>query len=93
MLNGKAPHHKVDTFTHINSLLYKHAMDATKTFLALVIPKSWHFTVFTEAHDTWQYYWKGLNKDICKYIANCTLCKREKTKMQIYPVQIMDILD
>ena len=34
-----------------------------------------------------------MNKDICKYIANCTLCKREKEKMQTYPLQIMDIPD
>ena len=70
LLNGKAPHHKADAFTNINSLLYKHAMDATQKFLALVIPKSWHFTVFSKAHDKlghrvnrtyhlikWHYYW------------------------------------
>ena len=25
-----------------------------------------------------QYYWKGMNKDTRKYIANCTICLREK---------------
>ena len=39
----------------------------------------------------WQYYWKGMNKDIWKYIANCTLCHREKAKIQKYPLQMMEI--
>ena len=88
LLNGKAPHNEFDTFSHIKGLLYKHIMDAGKKFLALVIPKSWEFTVLMEAHDKLghqgnshtycltkcQYYWKGMNKDIRKYIANCVLC-------------------
>ena len=49
--NGKAPHHESDTFTHIDGLLYKHAMDASQKFLTLVISKSWHFMVLVEAHD------------------------------------------
>ena len=28
LLNGKAPHHEFDTFTHVNGLLYKHVTDA-----------------------------------------------------------------
>ena len=58
-----------------------------------------------EAHDTlghqgttWtyclikcQYYWKGMNKDIRKYIAQCTLCCREKAKLQAYPLQMRGI--
>ena len=51
LLNGKAPHHEADTFTHIKGLLYKHVLDAGKQFLALVIPKSWKFTILVEAHD------------------------------------------
>ena len=47
----KTPHHELDTFTHIKNLPYKHAMDASQKFLALVIPKSWCFTVLIEAHD------------------------------------------
>ena len=34
-----------------------------------------------------------MNKGTCKYIANCSLCKREKAKMQMYPLQMMDMLD
>ena len=89
LLNSKAPHHEFDTFTHIKGLLYKHVLDASKQFLALVIPKSWKFTILVEAHDKLghqgnnhtyclikcQYYWKGMNKDIRKYIANCILCR------------------
>ena len=82
-------------------------MDSNQRFLLLVIPKSWHFTVFIEAHDKLghqgvsrayhlvkcQYYWKGISKDIHKYINNCALCKREKAKTQIYPLQMTDIPD
>ena len=88
LLNGKAPHHEFDTFTHVKGLLYKHITDAGKKFLILVIPKSWKYTVLMEAHDKLghqgnshtyclikcQYYWKGMNRDIQKYIANCVLC-------------------
>ena len=89
LLNGKAPHHEFDTFTHVKGLLYKHVLDASKQFLTLVIPKLWKFTILVEAHDKLghqgnnctyclikcQYYWKGMNKDIRKYIANCILCR------------------
>ena len=89
LLNGKAPHHEFDTFTHAKGLLYKHIMDASKNFLALVIPKSLKYTVLMEAHDELghqgnsctyclikhQYYWKGMNKDIQIYISNCVLCQ------------------
>ena len=51
LLNGRAPHHEFDTFTHVKGLLYKHILDAGKHFLALVIPKSWKFTFLVEAHD------------------------------------------
>ena len=107
LLNGKAPHHEFDTFTHVKGLLYKHITDAGKKFLALVIPKSWKYTVLVEAHDKLghqgnshtyclmkhQYYWKGMNKDIQKYIANCVLCRREKAKVQQYPLQMTEIPD
>ena len=47
----QSPTSRVNTFTHIKGLLYKHVMDAGKQFLALVIPKSWKFTILVEAHD------------------------------------------
>ena len=89
LLNGKAPHHEFDTFTHMKGLLYKHVTDAGKQFLTLVIPKSWMYTVLMEAHNKLghqgnscmyclikrQHYWKGMNKDIRKYIANYILCQ------------------
>ena len=92
--NGKAPKHEMDLFTHVRGLLYKHITDSGQMFLALVIPKSWKYTVLVEAHDKLghqgntctyclikcQYYWKGMDKDIRKYIAHCTLCHREKPK-------------
>ena len=99
LLNGTAPHYESNTFTHVKGLLYKHVSDTGKQFLALVIPKSWKFTILVEAHDKLghqgnnltyclikrQYYWKGMNKDIRKYIANCALCRRDKAKVQQYP--------
>ena len=89
LLHGKAPHHEFDTFTHVKGLLYKHITDSGKQFLTLVFPKSWKYTVLVEAHDKLghqgnsctyclikrQYYWKGMNKGIRKYIANCILCQ------------------
>ena len=100
MSNGKALKHKADLFLHVKGLLYKHVMDSHKKFLALVIPKAWKYTVLVEAHDTLghqgatqtyclikhQYYWKGMNKDISKYITQCALCCREKAKVQAYPL-------
>ena len=105
--NGKAPKHEADLFLHIKRLLYRHVMDSNQKFLALVIPKSWKYTVLVEAHcklghqgasHTYclvkcQYNWKGMNKDIRKYIANCTLCHREKAKVQFYPLQMTEILE
>ena len=95
--NGKAPKHEVDLFLHSKGLLYKHITESNQKFLALVIPKSWKYTVFMEALDKLghkgathtyclikcQYYWKGMNKDIRKYIANCTLCHREKPRFNL----------
>ena len=82
-------------------------MDSGKKFLALVVPKSWKYTVLVEAHDklghqgnTCTYclikhhnYWKVMNKDIRKYITNCTLCHREKAKAQAYQLQMTEISD
>ena len=84
-----------------------HVTDSNQKSLVLIIPKSWHFTVLVEVHgklgdqgvnrtyhlSKQQYYWKGMNKDICKYITNCTLYKREKERTQIYPLQMKDIQD
>ena len=105
--NGKAPQHKTDLFIHVKGLLYKHVTDSNQKFLALVIPKAWKYTVLVEVQDKLshqgtthtycpikcQYYWKGMNKDIRKYIANCTLCHREKAKVQAYPLQMTEILE
>ena len=68
---------------------------------------SWKYMVLVEAHDKLghqgntctyclikrQYYWKGMNKDIRKYIATCALCCREKAKAQQYPLQMTEIPD
>ena len=69
---------------HIIGIIYKHVMDSNQPFLALVNPNSWHFTVLIEVHDKWghqgvnrtyhlikhQYYWKGMNREIHKYICH-----------------------
>ena len=78
--NGKAPKHELDLFLHIKGLLHKHVIDSNQKFLPLIIPKAWKYTVLIEAHDKlghqgatrtyclrkYQYYWKGMNKDIRK---------------------------
>ena len=48
--NGKAPQHETDPFTHVRGLLYKHITNSGLKFLALVIPKSWRYTVLVEVH-------------------------------------------
>ena len=40
-----------------------------------------------------QYYLKGMNKDIRKYLANCTLCHTDKAEVQAYPLQMTEIPD
>ena len=107
LLSIKAPYHEFDTFTHVKGLLYKHITDTGKKLLVLVILKSWKYTVLVEAHDKLghqgnshtyclikrQYYWKGVNKDIKKYIANCILCQQEKAKVQQYALQMTQTPD
>ena len=104
-IKGRAPQHETDLFTQIKGLLYKHIVESRQKFLALVIPKLWKCTVLVEAHDKLghqgntctyclikrQYYWKGMNKDIWKYIASCTLYCTEKAKIQNYPLQMTEI--
>ena len=34
-----------------------------------------------------------MNNDIRKYVANCTLCHREKAKVHTYPLQMTEISD
>ena len=48
---GKAPQHETDLFAHVRGLLYKHVMDSGQKFFALVITKSWKYTVLVEPHD------------------------------------------
>ena len=49
--NGKAPQHETDLLTHVRGLLYKHVTNSGEKFLALVIPKSWKYSVLVEAHN------------------------------------------
>ena len=49
--NGKAPKHEADLSLHMKGLLYKYVSDSCQKFLALVIPKTWKYTVLVEAHD------------------------------------------
>ena len=95
--NGKAPKHEADFFLHMKRSHQK--------FLALIIPKTWKYTVLVEAHDKHghqgatytyclikhQYYWKGMNKDTRKYISNHTLCHWAKAKVQFCPLEMKEI--
>ena len=105
--NGKASKHEADLFLHIKGLLYNHVTDVNQRFLASAMPKPWKYTVLMEAHNKLchhrathtyclikhPYYWKDMNMDIRKYIANCTLCHREKAKVQSYPLQMKEITE
>ena len=51
LLNRKVPKCKTDVFTYSKGLPYKHVTESGKQFLALVIPKSWKYTVLVEADD------------------------------------------
>ena len=50
--NGQATKHETELFTHIKGLLYKHITDSGQKLLALIIPKSWKYTILVEAHDS-----------------------------------------
>ena len=52
LFNRKAPQHKRDIFTQVKGLLYKHVIDSGQKFLALVIPKSWKYTVVADIKET-----------------------------------------
>ena len=97
--NGKAPKHEADLFLHVKESLYKCITDSHQKFLVLVMAKALKYTVLVEAHDKLghqgaactyclikhQYYWKGMNKDIRKYIANCKL-SQGKSQGSILPL-------
>ena len=82
LLNKTAPEHELKTFFIHNGLLYPYAVDHSKDFCALVIPKAWKYTILVETHDKMghqgnnctysliklQYYWKGMAKDVKDYI-------------------------
>ena len=107
LLNGKAPHHEFDTFTHVKGLLYKHVTDSGKQFLALVIPKSWKYTVLVEAHNKLghqcnsctyclikrQYCWKEGIKTLENILQTAYFADVEKAKVQQYPLQMTEIPD
>ena len=88
LLNKTAPKHELNTFFIHNGLLYRYASDHSKDFCALVIPKTWRYTILVETHDKMghqgnnrmyslikqQYYWKGMAKDVKDYIQQCPAC-------------------
>ena len=99
---------RLTSFSMLKDYYISMPTDSNLKFLTLVIPKAWKYTVLVEAHYKLghqgathaycpikcQYYWKGIKKDIRKYIANCTLCCREKAKVQMsYPLQMTEILE
>ena len=80
---AKHPTHKFDTFTHVKGLLYKHITDAGKKFLALVIPKSWKYTILVEAHDNVGH--QGNSHTIASSSANITGKARIKASGNTLP--------
>ena len=100
LLNDKAPTMNLipllmskDSYTNMSQMLVKSPL--LWSFLNLGnIQYSWKLTTnwvtkVIHAHiasSKCQYYWKGMNKDIWKYIANCVLCQWEKANVQQYPL-------
>ena len=88
LLNKTSPEHELKTFFIHNGLLYRYALDHSKDFCALVIPKVWRYMILVETHDKMghqgnnrtysliklQYYWKGMAKDVKDYIQQCPAC-------------------
>ena len=52
----------IPKYSHKVTGSYKHVMDSGKQFLALIIPKSWKYTVLVEAH-----YKLGHQGNSCTY--------------------------
>ena len=52
LFNGKVLQHETDIFTHIKGLLYKHIIDSGKQLLALVILKSWKYSLGGSSQQT-----------------------------------------
>ena len=50
--NGRPLKYEVDLFLHVKGLLYKYVTDSNQNVLALVIPKSWKYTVLEGKHMT-----------------------------------------
>ena len=61
--NGKAPKHEANLFIHIKGLLYKHIMDANQTFMALMIPKAWKYTLLVEGNEKLRH--QGVSHTYC----------------------------
>ena len=51
LLNKTAPKHELKTFFIHNGLLYRYALDHSKDFCTLVIPKAWKYMILVETHD------------------------------------------
>ena len=58
LLNGKTPHHKFETFTHVKGILYKHVMDTGKS------SSPWSFQNLGSI----QYMWKLMTNWVTKVI-------------------------
>ena len=50
-MSKKASKHELDLFFIHKGILYKDINDISLKFLALVVPKSWKFTILYESHD------------------------------------------
>ena len=86
-------------------LLYHTNLENGKEFKALVVPKALIPTVLNEMHDRLghfgvsksyalikrYYYWPSMIKYIQRYVAKCSLCKREKMTSDEYQLQTTEI--
>ena len=81
-----------------NGTLYRQAQDGDKSFEALIVPRSIIPTILINSHHLQvhtgttksynlikrEFFWKGMDKDINKFIQNCNICKQHNLQKQSY---------
>lgn len=90
-------------YTKLNGILYYIAEEPVAG-LKLVIPQHLRSLVLKECHDNLghmgldktydrirqKYHWRGIYKDIVRYVADCVPCNTRNLKQQAAPLQEMD---
>ena len=101
---GKATITESRTFIVLEGILYYVPDREQDPTLKLVIPAQLHNLVLKECHDNCahmgldktydrirdRYHWRGLYKDVAKYVSKCIRCKTRNLKRELRPLQEME---